>query len=90
MLHVVDESLKRSAEARREHQKAETARREKEDRDRRAEEADKRERRNVEEMRQRLDRIAKEIAEREAARTAASQSLLTRPAQSDVPLDVVA
>lgn len=73
MLHVVDESLRRSAEAREQREKLEAERREKEERDNRIEDAKKQEEESACRLAERNDRVAQDIAAREAARKALAQ-----------------
>jgi hypothetical protein len=86
MLEVVDESLRRAAEAREERERLEAQRREKEERDNRVEEAKRREEESARLLTERNERVAENIALREAARTDAHRAL----EQGDLyPLNVV-
>jgi hypothetical protein len=73
MLQVVDESLRRSAEAREQREKLETERREKEERDNRIEDAKRQEEESARKLAERNERVAEDIAAREAARRAIAQ-----------------
>jgi hypothetical protein len=70
MLHVVDEALRRSAEAREERERLEADQRQKEERDNRIEEAKRVEEESARRLAERNERVAEDIATREAARRA--------------------
>lgn len=70
MLQVVDESLRRAAEARQERERIEAERREKEERDNRIAEAKRQEEESARRLTEHNERIAEDIAAREAARKA--------------------
>lgn len=73
MLHVVDESLRRSAEAREERERLEAERRDKEERDNRVEDAKRLEQESARKLAERNERVAEDIAAREAANQAIAQ-----------------
>lgn len=73
MLHVVDESMRRSAEAREERERLETERRAKEERDNRVEEAKRQEAESARRLAERNERVAEDIAAREQAQRAMAQ-----------------
>ncbi len=73
MLHVVDESLRRSAEAREQREKLEAQQREKEERDNRIEDAKRQEAESARKLAERNEQVAEDIAVREAARRAIAE-----------------
>jgi len=88
VLRVVDESLARAAEARKQREKEEAERKEKEDRDRRAEEFDRREKEAAAELADRNERVARDIA-REEAEASARRRAVENQARSDRGLDLL-
>lgn len=85
ILKVVDDSNNRAEELRREREKADAAKREEEDRRNRAERFERQERDSAEKLRERNDRVAEDIARREAQGEAARLQRL-----GSGPLDLVA
>lgn len=73
MLHVVDESMRRSVEAREERERLETERRAKEERDNRLEDAKRQEAESARRLAERNERVAEDIAAREQAQRAMAQ-----------------
>jgi DNA anti-recombination protein RmuC len=76
VLEVVDESLRRAAEAREERERVEAERREKEARDHRVEQAKRQEEESARRLTERNERVAEEIAARDAARRAVAEGTL--------------
>lgn len=75
LLHVVDESLRRSEEARKLREQAEAERREREAREQRIEHAREQEAESAKRLTERNERVAERIAERDAARADAQRAL---------------
>ncbi|MBC7771690.1 MAG: hypothetical protein H7210_04270 [Pyrinomonadaceae bacterium] len=88
ILKVVDESLVRAAEARKQREKDNAERREKEERDRRAEEFDRREQQSAAELADREERVAEEIVRKEQEATARRLAVESQT-RSDRGLDLV-
>jgi hypothetical protein len=85
ILKVVDDSNTRAAELLRERAKADAARREEDQRRQRAERFEREERDSAEKLRERNERVAEDIARREAERATADRA----PAANS-PLDLIA
>lgn len=75
MLHVVDESLRRAAEAREEREKLEAEARDKAERDDRLEQAKRAEQEAAQRLTERNERVAEDIARREATRADAQRAI---------------
>jgi hypothetical protein len=88
VLKIVDDSLARAAEIRKQRQKEDQERQEKEDRDRRAEEFDRREQQSAAELADRNERIAQEISRKEQEADAIRLAVQNRT-RADGGLDLV-
>lgn len=88
VLRVVDESLTRAAEARKQREKDDAERRVQEERQRRAEEYDRQEQQGAEALAQREERLAEGIARREAEAEARQRASEQRAGLGG-PLDVM-
>lgn len=88
ILKVVDDSLARAAEARKQREKDEQEQRIKEDRDRRAEEFDRREQQSAAELADREERVARDIAQQEQEAAARRLAIESRP-RADGGLDLL-